>query len=64
MIIKDKCPECGSRRIGEGVFSGYANLTVKGRFFSSSKVLAKVCSNCGLVLELRVADPGKFIPKE
>ena len=64
MVSQDKCPECGSRYIGEGVLSGYADLTVKGKFYSSSKVMAKVCSNCGLILELRVADPEKFVPNE
>jgi rRNA maturation protein Nop10 len=64
MVKTEKCPECGSRYIGEGLFSGYANLTVKGRGFSSSKVIAQVCSNCGLILELRVDKPEKFFPKE
>ena len=59
----EKCPECGSRYIGEGEFSGYASLTPKGRFFASSKVTAQVCSNCGLVLSLRVKDPEKFTPQ-
>ena len=64
MAKMEKCPQCGSRYIGEGVLSGYANLTVKGKGFSSSKVIAQVCSNCGLILEMRVEKPEKFVPKE
>ena len=63
MTERDKCPECGSRYIGEGIFDGYSTLSVKGRGFASSRVLAKVCSNCGLILELRVDKPEKFVPK-
>lgn len=61
----DRCPECGSRYIGEGTFnSGYAYLTPKGKVFASSKVKAEVCSNCGLIIQLRVDKPEKFVPKE
>jgi len=63
MAKTEKCPECGSRYIGEGVLSGYANLTVRGKSFSSSKIIAQVCSNCGLILELRVDKPEKFTPR-
>lgn len=58
----EKCPDCGSRRLGQGSFSGYANLMAGG--FRSSKVTATVCSNCGLIVELRVAQPEKFAPRE
>lgn len=58
----EKCPDCGSRRLGEGAFSGYANLS--GRGFRSSKVTAVVCSDCGLIVELRAAQPEKFAPRE
>ncbi len=59
----EKCTECGSRRIGRGVFSGYANMTPQGRWFASSKVYADVCSDCGLIISMHVASPEKFAPK-
>lgn len=59
----EKCPECGSRQIGQGIFSGYANMTVKGSVLSSSKVIADICSNCGLVICMHVERPDKFAPK-
>ena len=64
MAKADKCPGCGSRYIGEGILSGYANMTVRGKPFSASKIIAQVCSNCGLILEMRVEKPDKFLPKD
>ena len=61
-MLIEKCPECGSRQIGQGVFSGYANIAVKGSAFSSSKVIADICSNCGLVISMHVDRPEKFVP--
>ena len=57
----EKCPECGGRRFGWGKFSGYAKLSVSS--FASSPVVAQVCSDCGLIVELRVTQPQKFAPK-
>lgn len=57
----EKCPECGSRRLGEGKLSGYAALSNGG--WRSSPVKAVVCSNCGLILEMRVTKPQVFTPK-
>ena len=64
MSRTEKCPECGSRRIVQGELSGYANMYVKGHAFRSSKMIAEVCSSCGLVISLQVAQPEKFAPKE
>lgn len=63
-----KCPACGSFSIGEGVFSGYANLTAckangKGSMRSSS-VRAEVCCECGLIINLYAVKPEKFTPRE
>ena len=58
----EKCPECGGRNLGVGKFDGYAELSAGG--FKSSAVQALVCSDCGLVVELRVTKPQKFAPKE
>ena len=57
----ERCPECGSRHLAEGKFSGYANLSASA--WKSSPVIAVVCSDCGLVVELRVKNPGIFAPK-
>lgn len=56
------CPECGSKEIGKGYQSGYANMIVKGRMFSSSPVEADICSECGLIISFRVRRPKKFRP--
>ena len=60
----EKCPYCGSRSIGKGIFSGYATLGVKGKAFASSTVEADVCSECGYILALRATKPEKFLPKD
>ncbi|MDO4581824.1 MAG: transcription initiation factor TFIIIB [Bacillota bacterium] len=59
----EKCPACGSQAIGEGAFSGYANLSVKGKM-ASSKVTAYVCSDCGLIIAMYADKPEKFTPPE
>ena len=63
----EKCPECGSRNLGWGVMEGHGALTVcneAGRpSWRSSAVEAVVCADCGLILELRVRQPHKFLPK-
>jgi predicted nucleic-acid-binding Zn-ribbon protein len=61
MENRKKCPECGCEQIGKGSFKGYASMTPYGKIFSmGSEVVADVCSNCGLVLSLRVLHPEKF----
>ncbi len=55
----ERCPECGSRYIGEGILSN-ATMAAKGRFWASSKVMADICSNCGLVIKLKVEKPERF----
>lgn len=55
------CPECGCKDIGKGKWDGYALLRPCDRLLSmGSKVFAEVCTNCGLVLALRVEKPEKF----
>ncbi len=58
-----KCPKCGCSEIGEGVLEGYAAMRPKGRVFASSSIIADVCSNCGYIIEMRVAKPEKFRKK-
>jgi len=57
-----KCPVCGSSEIGQGILTGYANITpVKGRIFKSgSAILADICTECGNILSMRVEKPEKF----
>lgn len=57
----EKCPECGSRYLSEGKFS--SNAAVYVSTWKSSPLRAIVCSNCGLVVELRVTKPEIFAPK-
>ena len=61
MVKAEKCPQCGGRNLGVGKFDGYSQLSAGG--FKSSPVEALVCSDCGLILELRVTKPQKFAPK-
>lgn len=61
---KRKCPECGCNEIGMGKWEGYAVLRPHDSFLSlGSNVFAEVCTNCGLVLALRVQKPEKFKKK-
>ncbi|MDP4093626.1 MAG: transcription initiation factor TFIIIB [Bacillota bacterium] len=62
MIDSDttKCPKCGSSEIGQGKLSGYAALSVVGKMFSGSAVIADVCSDCGYIIQMKVKDPEKF----
>ncbi|MEJ8553858.1 hypothetical protein [Tepidibacter sp. Z1-5] len=57
---KKNCPECGCTEIGEGEFSGYANLRPVNSIIASSPVTAEVCTNCGYILNMRVERPEKF----
>ena len=63
----EKCAEYGSRNLGRGELSGYAAMTVckeNGKMtMRGSAMTAVVCADCGLVLELRVKQPHKFLPK-
>ena len=60
----DKCPACGSRQFGEGVLDGYASMRPKGKAFRSSSLVAQVCTNCGLIINLKAKNPAAFIPKD
>ncbi|NLM35046.1 MAG: transcription initiation factor TFIIIB [Clostridiales bacterium] len=56
-----ECPICGCTEIDEGVLSGYANMKPAYKIFSiGSKVIANVCTRCGFILSMRVAEPSKF----
>lgn len=61
MTRVEKCPECGSRNLGHGKLEGYASMYASP--FRSSPLDALVCSDCGLVIELRVRKPHIFAPK-
>ncbi|NLX86258.1 MAG: transcription initiation factor TFIIIB [Clostridiales bacterium] len=60
MESKEKCPECGCKEIGRGKMSGYACMVPEGRVFVSSALIAEVCTDCGLILRLKVEKPHKF----
>jgi len=61
MNIIEKCPECGCNDIGKGKWDGYSVLRPTDKMLSmGSKVFVEVCTNCGLILALRVEKPEKF----
>lgn len=58
---QEKCPHCGSEELGRGLITGYAKMVPGRRLLSSgSDVLADLCTECGMILRLRVAQPKKF----
>lgn len=65
MKDKIKCPNCGNTEIGKGKLDTYAALRPVGKIFSmGSPIIADVCTNCGLILQMKVKQPEKFIPKD
>ncbi|NLZ34756.1 hypothetical protein N3C_2943 [Clostridium sp. N3C] len=57
----NECPMCGCTEIGEGVLSGYANMKPAHKVLTTgSKIIADVCTRCGYILSMRVAEPSKF----
>lgn len=61
MVEKVKCPYCGNSEIGKGKLSGYAVLRPVGKIMSmGSPIIADVCTNCGLIMQMRVEHPEKF----
>jgi len=57
----DKCPNCGSLNIGDGVWTGYAALMPKGKKLSmGSSVNVKVCKECGHLFGFCADKPEKF----
>ncbi len=56
-----RCTECGCTEIGSGKFAGHAALRPVDKFFGTGSVIyADVCTNCGLVTNLRAEKPEKF----
>jgi len=61
MIRTDKCPNCGSLGTGKGYWSGYAALMPFGKPLSmGSKVIVRVCRECGHIFDLHAEKPEKF----
>ena len=61
MEEKRKCPECGSVNFGKGKWRGYSALMPMDKLFSmGSEVLVELCTDCGLIVNLRVQNPQKF----
>lgn len=61
MADKSKCPDCGNTEIGQGKLNGYAVLRPVGKILSmGSPIIADVCTNCGLILQMKVEHPEKF----
>lgn len=61
MAENKECPMCGSKDIGKGKLSGYANMMPIGKIFTTgSEVVADICTNCGHILAMKVEKPEKF----
>ena len=61
VIRTDKCPDCGSLNIGKGYWTGYSALIPVGKILSmGSKVIVRVCRDCGYLFDFRVEKPEKF----
>lgn len=55
------CPLCGSNEISVGKQMGHGRMIPIGKFFTTgSDVFADICTKCGHILSMRVADPEKF----
>ncbi|EPY2302778.1 transcription initiation factor TFIIIB [Clostridium sporogenes] len=60
-----KCPICGCEEIGKGKKRGQGSMfPIGGSLFSSSEVIADICTECGYILSMRVEDPRKFKKKK
>lgn len=65
MAGKTKCPDCGSSEIGKGKLDGYAALRPAEKIMSmGSSIMADVCTNCGLIMQMKVKNPEKFKLKD
>lgn len=61
----DRCPECGCIEIGKGKFYGSAAMIPGEKKISiGSTVFGDVCTNCGLVIQLKVEKPDIFRKKK
>ncbi|NLK00980.1 MAG: transcription initiation factor TFIIIB [Clostridia bacterium] len=57
----DKCPDCGSSKIGKGKLEGYATLRPLGKIFTTgSAIIVDVCTECGTIIKMRAEKPEKF----
>ncbi len=58
------CPECGSKEISKGKLDGYVALRPADKLWSTgSPMMAEVCTDCGLIINIRVTKPEKFKKK-
>lgn len=57
-----ECPICGSKEIKEGKQSGYARMYPINSFLNigGSNIIARICTDCGHILSMRVEKPEKF----
>lgn len=60
--MKNECPKCGSREIGQGKqIAGGKMFPIEGVGSSfGSNIIANICTKCGYILEMRVEKPEKF----
>ncbi len=55
----DRCPECGSERIGAGRTSGAAVINLKN-VLKVSGMIHEFCMDCGYIIASYVVNPDAF----
>ncbi|WP_378210909.1 transcription initiation factor TFIIIB [Anoxybacteroides rupiense] len=57
----NECLSCGNKEIVQGKFQYEAKVQpINKKFSTGSDVLVDICSNCGLILSMKVENPEKF----
>jgi hypothetical protein len=61
LVDQLKCFDCGSGKIGKGKLQYEAKVHPVGKTFATgSDVLVDICTDCGLILKMKVEKPEKF----
>jgi len=61
MEAMKECPVCGSTEIRQGKQRGDGRMfPLKSMFSIGSNIIAKICSDCGHILSMKVEDPEEF----
>jgi transcription elongation factor Elf1 len=56
-----KCSDCGSNDVGQGIMRYEGKIQPVSKTFSSgSNVMVDICTNCGLILKMKVEKPELF----
>ncbi|WP_010233549.1 hypothetical protein [Clostridium arbusti] len=56
-----ECPICGCKEIGKGKQISQGKMFPIDKTFSmGSEIVSDICTKCGYILSMRVANPEKF----